>query len=158
MVAETGVSQAFTAPTLASSAIGFHNATFAWSRSASTPALDGSVSLSDSRRNFVLRINGDITFAPDVLNLIVGPTGSGKTSLLLALLGEMHFVASGVDSGFYLPREGGVAYAAQEPWVLNETIRNNIVFGEEFDEDRYRAGEYFESFSWVWGCLNPFVI
>ena len=79
-----------------------------------------------------------------MLNLIVGPTGSGKTSLLLALLGEMHFIAPGVDSWFSLPREGGVAYAAQEPWVMNETIRDNIVFGEEFDEERYQAGERFE--------------
>ncbi|KIJ48473.1 hypothetical protein M422DRAFT_247818 [Sphaerobolus stellatus SS14] len=37
-----------------------------------------------------------------------------------------------------LPRAGGVAYAAQESWVLNETIKNNIVFGATFDEERYK--------------------
>ena len=37
--------------------------------------------------------------------------------------GEMHFVPSGPGSWFNLPREGGVAYAAQESWVQNETIR-----------------------------------
>lgn len=55
--------------------------------------------------------------------MIIGPTGCGKTSLLMALLGEMHFAPSAPDSWFALPREGGVAYAAQEAWVQNETIR-----------------------------------
>lgn len=53
----------------------------------------------------------------------MGPTGSGKTALLLALIGELHFSPPGPDSWFNLPRQGGVAYAAQEPWVQNETIR-----------------------------------
>ena len=57
------------------------------------------------------------------MNLIVGPTGSGKTSLLMALLGEMHYIPSGPDSFVSLPREGGVAYAAQESWVQNDTIK-----------------------------------
>lgn len=59
----------------------------------------------------------------------------------MALLGEMHFTPKTIDAWFNLPREGGIAYAAQEPWVLNETIRDNIVFGQEFDEDRYKAGK-----------------
>ena len=56
----------------------------------------------------------------------------------MALLGELHYVPSGPDSWFNLPRENGVAYAAQESWVQNETIRNNILFCSEFDEIRYR--------------------
>lgn len=35
----------------------------------------------------------------------------------------MHFVPASPDSWFSLPRDGGVAYAAQEAWVQNETIR-----------------------------------
>jgi len=35
----------------------------------------------------------------------------------------MHFIPSGPDSWYNLPRDGGVAYAAQESWVLNETIK-----------------------------------
>lgn len=35
----------------------------------------------------------------------------------------MHYIPSGPDSFYNLPREGGVAYAAQESWVQNETIR-----------------------------------
>lgn len=62
-------------------------------------------------------------FKPGQINLIVGQTGSGKTSLLLALLGEMHYEATGPNAFVSLPRNGGVAYHAQESWVLNETIR-----------------------------------
>jgi len=51
----------------------------------------------------------------------------GKTSLLMALLGEMHFRREGLDSWFNLPRVGGVAFCAQEAWVQNETIKVNFV-------------------------------
>ena len=60
--------------------------------------------------------------------------------MLMALLGEMHFVPTNPDSWFNLPREGGVAYAAQESWVQNETIKNNILFGSAYDEERYQKG------------------
>lgn len=114
----------FVPPIADPEAIGFHNASFTWgvsdgsSTGSSTPA-----PLTPSRRKFTLRIDGDIRFKRGAFNLIVGPTGSGKTSLLLALLGELHFSPPGPDSWFNLPKEKGVAYAAQEPWVLNETIK-----------------------------------
>jgi hypothetical protein len=43
-------------------------------------------------------------------------------------IGELHFVPSGPDSWFNLPRAQGVAYAAQESWVQNETIKVKSVF------------------------------
>lgn len=55
----------------------------------------------------------------------------------------MHFIASSPDSWFNLPRKGGVAYAAQESWVQNDTIRNNILFGSEYNEERYQKGMYY---------------
>ncbi|KAF8966510.1 multidrug resistance-associated ABC transporter [Flammula alnicola] len=113
-------------------AIGFNNTTFSWS----LESQDGS--LTPTSRNFRLRIDGELLFKSNCINLIVGPTGSGKTSMLMALLGEMHFIRSTADSWFNLPREGGVAYAAQESWVQNETIRENILFGSPYDEVRYR--------------------
>jgi len=54
----------------------------------------------------------------------------------------MHFIPSAVDSWFNLPRTGGVAYAAQESWVQNETIRDNILFGSPYDEERYQKGVF----------------
>ncbi|EEB97898.1 hypothetical protein MPER_02688 [Moniliophthora perniciosa FA553] len=55
----------------------------------------------------------------------------------MALLGEMHFIPIKPDSYVSLPREGGLAYAAQESWVQNDTIQQNILFGSPFDEERY---------------------
>ena len=58
----------------------------------------------------------------------------------MALLGEMHFAPTQLDSAFNLPRAGGISLAVQESWVLNQTIRDNILFGSLFDEDRYQKG------------------
>ena len=69
-------------------------------------------------------------------------SGSGKTSLIMALLGEMHFAPTHPDSMFRLPRTGGVAFAVQESWVLNQTIRDNILFGSAYDEERYKKGAF----------------
>lgn len=55
--------------------------------------------------------------------------------------GEMHFIRPHADSWFNLPRQGGVAYAAQESWVQNATIRENILFGSAYDEERYCKGQ-----------------
>lgn len=104
---------------MAPSEIGFQHAAFSWSSGTSgtqTP----------STRHFSLHIEGKLIFKRGSINIVVGPTGSGKTSLLMALLGEMHFMPSSPSSSFNLPREGGVAYAAQESWVQNETIKVGI--------------------------------
>ncbi|KAJ7657296.1 hypothetical protein DFH06DRAFT_1269382 [Mycena polygramma] len=125
-----------TANTSSDEQIGFRNAMFSWSKE-----FDGSLTPSQQRQ-FLLKINGELIFKRGRINLIVGPTGSGKTSLLMALLGEMHWIPSSPDSWYNLPRESGVAYAAQESWVLNETIRSNIVFDTPFDEERYKKVLY----------------
>jgi len=45
-----------------------------------------------------------------------------------------------IDSWYNLPRDQGIAYAAQESWVQNETIRDNILFGAPYEEERYQKG------------------
>ncbi|KAF9229723.1 P-loop containing nucleoside triphosphate hydrolase protein [Gyrodon lividus] len=116
--------------------VGFRDAVFAWSNEANTGTL------TPSKRRFNLRIDDEVVFKRGCINLIVGPTGAGKTSMLMALLGEMHFMPSGPTSWFNLPRKGGVAYSAQESWVQNETIRDNILFGAPYDEARYEKVIY----------------
>jgi len=113
--------------------VGIRNASFTW-----TSQPTGTITPGSSRRNFTLRINDEVIFRKGKINLIVGPTGCGKSSLLMALLGELHYVPAGPDSWCNLPRTGGVAFAAQESWVQNETIRNNILFGSPYDEKRYK--------------------
>ena len=69
--------------------IGVRNAAFTWTNEnhgISTPVSPGTPGR--SRRNFVLRVDGEVQFKRGHINLIVGPTGSGKTSFLMALLGE----------------------------------------------------------------------
>ncbi|TFK34747.1 hypothetical protein BDQ12DRAFT_737985, partial [Crucibulum laeve] len=112
--------------------IGFRDAVFSWS----TDSEDDS--LPPSLHSFKLRVNGELLFKRGCINLIIGPTGCGKTSMLMALLGEMHFMSSSAEAWFNLPRSGGVAYAAQESWVQNATIRENILFGSQLDEPRYK--------------------
>ena len=61
--------------------IGLRDATFSWSRDGQ----DGT--LTPSKRDFRLNIENEVIFKKGVINLIIGPTGCGKTSLLMALLG-----------------------------------------------------------------------
>ncbi|XP_066976379.1 ATP-binding cassette sub-family C member 4-like isoform X2 [Macrobrachium rosenbergii] len=62
---------------------------------------------------------------------VIGPVGSGKGSLLHAILGELP-----AKAGSILVR-GKVAYASQEPWVFSGTVKQNILFGQPFNEKRY---------------------
>ncbi|KAG6845455.1 hypothetical protein H0H87_008815 [Tephrocybe sp. NHM501043] len=109
--------------------IGFNDAVFSWSNNNEIPTVPD--------RRFLLKIGREVIFRQGQLNLIIGPTGSGKTSVLMALLGELHYLPNGHYSWYNLPRESGVAYAAQESWVQSATIRDNIVFGSQYDTSRY---------------------
>ncbi len=100
--------------------IGIRRASFTWANDSAKLAVTPG---GTRRRMFMLHVDEELFFKRGKLNLIVGPTGSGKTSLLMALLGEMHYIPVGPDSFSSLPREGGVAYAAQESWLQNDTIK-----------------------------------
>ncbi|KIJ34155.1 hypothetical protein M422DRAFT_35218 [Sphaerobolus stellatus SS14] len=101
----------------ASGDIGFRSARFSWSVEA-----DSGGAVTPSRRRFRLDVQNELLFKEGKINIIVGPTASGKTSMLMALLGEMHFMPYSPNSWFNLPRAGG----------------NNIVFGATFEEERYK--------------------
>ncbi|GAA5895556.1 uncharacterized protein JCM6883_001546 [Sporobolomyces salmoneus] len=62
---------------------------------------------------------------------VVGTVGSGKSSLLQGLVGEMRRTEGEVVFG------GRLAFCAQQAWILNATIRDNILFGRPLDEKRY---------------------
>lgn len=65
------------------------------------------------------------------MTAVVGRVGEGKSSLVGALLGEMHRYSGTVHA------YGSLAYVAQSAWILNDTVRNNILFGKEYDRERY---------------------
>lgn len=62
---------------------------------------------------------------------IIGPVGSGKSSLMQLLLGELP-IGSGT-----VKMHGSLSYASQKPWLFTGTVRNNILFGLPYDKKRY---------------------
>ena len=116
--------------------MGFHNATLSWGDDWDS----GSFRLTD--------IN--VQFQANSLNIIVGPTGSGKSSLLLALLGEMTLLSGDI----FVPRSNKsepltfgravdipprIAYCSQQAWLRNDCIKNNIVFANTWNYERYQC-------------------
>jgi ATP-binding cassette subfamily C (CFTR/MRP) protein 1 len=72
---------------------------------------------------------------------VVGAVGTGKSSFLSAILGEMEPIN---DSKVYVTQPEGagpgyISYCAQTPWVVNDTLRGNVLFGREYDPERYQA-------------------
>lgn len=65
------------------------------------------------------------------LAVIVGPVGSGKSSLLSAILGEMNITKGSISLG------GNFAYVEQEPWIRSASVRDNIIMNKAWDEGRY---------------------
>ncbi|KAI2968248.1 hypothetical protein CBS147323_4440 [Aspergillus niger] len=98
--------------------IKFHNACYSGGNT------EGEVLLSDL--TLVIRQGSAV--------VVAGSIGSGKSSLLKAILGELCFV-----SGYsYIRPHLRMAYCAQEPWLLNDTIRNNILGGRAMDSGWYQ--------------------
>ncbi|NXG80683.1 MRP1 protein, partial [Baryphthengus martii] len=91
------------------------NATFSWAKN--DPPLLNSI-------NF--------TVPEGSLVAVVGQVGCGKSSLLSALLGEMD------KKEGYVVVKGSVAYVPQQAWVQNATLEDNIIFGREMNESRYK--------------------
>ncbi|CUG89425.1 ABC transporter, putative [Bodo saltans] len=68
---------------------------------------------------------------------VVGPVGSGKSLLCHALLGEAHCATTCADSN-PIRAPASVAYAAQEPFLMSGSVRDNILFFRPFNEEKYR--------------------
>ncbi|CAH1105167.1 unnamed protein product [Psylliodes chrysocephalus] len=62
---------------------------------------------------------------------VVGLVGAGKSTLLHVILKELVPVEGFVDVS------GSVSYASQEPWIFGGSVRQNILFGNDYNEDRY---------------------
>ncbi|KAF8963320.1 multidrug resistance-associated ABC transporter [Flammula alnicola] len=94
-------------------------------------------------RRFELR-DISITFPPGELTVITGPTASGKTALLMAVLGELTLLSGRIIMSKEPSRiENGlmrcISYAAQSPWLRHQSIKDNILFGYPYDEERYNS-------------------
>ncbi|XP_029305645.1 LOW QUALITY PROTEIN: ATP-binding cassette sub-family C member 2 [Cottoperca gobio] len=97
------------------SAISVQDGSFAWEREAE-PLLK----------------NVSLDIKPGRLVAVVGAVGSGKSSLMSALLGEMH-----TTKGF-INIQGSLAFVPQQAWIQNATLRDNILFGSPHEEIRFQ--------------------
>lgn len=97
-------------------AVKLNKASFTWNEEASEPTLK----------------EIDVEIKKGSLVAIVGTVGSGKSSLLAAMLGEI----DKTEGQAFI--NGRVAYVAQQAWIQNETIQNNILFNESLDDKRYQ--------------------
>ncbi|KAM6442960.1 ATP-binding cassette sub-family C member 2 isoform 1-T1 [Liasis olivaceus] len=96
-------------------AVKFHEASFAWEQ-------DSDVTVKD----ITLEIPHGSLVA------IVGSVGSGKSSLISAMLGEMENIKGHINI------QGSMAYVPQQAWIQNATLKDNILFGSPLDEARYQ--------------------
>jgi ATP-binding cassette subfamily C (CFTR/MRP) protein 1 len=90
-------------------------ASFAWSKDTVIPTLN----------NISLKI------AKNKLIAIVGQVGSGKSSLLSALLGDMIKIEGKVNVN------GSIAYVPQQAWILNSTLKENVLFTKLMDRNKF---------------------
>uniref|UniRef100_A0A3P9HFG9 ATP-binding cassette, sub-family C (CFTR/MRP), member 2 n=1 Tax=Oryzias latipes TaxID=8090 RepID=A0A3P9HFG9_ORYLA len=97
------------------SAVSVHNGSFSWEKDAEPLLKDVSLEIEPGR-----------------LVAVVGAVGSGKSSLLSALLGEMH-----CTKGF-INIKGSLAFVPQQAWIQNATLRDNILFGSPHEEKRFQ--------------------
>jgi len=95
--------------------IRIRDGTFRWDRHENRTALQG-INFSASKGE---------------LSCIVGRVGSGKSSFLQSILGDLYKVTGEVTV------HGSIAYVAQQAWVMNATVRENIVFGHRWDPTFY---------------------
>ncbi|KAI7826006.1 P-loop containing nucleoside triphosphate hydrolase protein [Gamsiella multidivaricata] len=73
----------------------------------------------------------NVSISRSSLTAVVGRVGQGKSSLLSAMIGEM-YKRHGSVKVF-----GSIAYVPQQAWIVNATLRENIVFGKPFDQQKY---------------------
>lgn len=97
--------------------------------------------------------NINLIIKPGQLCAVVGPVGSGKSSMLHLLLKDLYPGAGSVtitqdasknnfrnnmSNGYFMSNPNlRISYASQEPWLFGDTVRENIIFGQPYDKARY---------------------
>lgn len=96
---------------------------------------DTSASLTAPEGTLVALRDINLNVTAGQLCIVTGAVGTGKSTLMDALLGELHCVAGSCSV------EGPVSYAPQDAWILAGSVKSNILFGSDMDPERYtRSG------------------
>ncbi|XP_074845820.1 ATP-binding cassette sub-family C member 10 isoform X4 [Carettochelys insculpta] len=115
-------------PTVPSSALEMHQATFSW-----LPAKEESSRQHLSSGTLQIFIQ-DLALTKGTLVGVVGKVGCGKSSLLAAITGELNKLGGQV---YVWDLQRGFGLATQEPWIQFTTVRENILFGRDYDARFY---------------------
>ena len=95
-------------------------------------ALDSSTTLADEDQTLPFEIKGlDLEVGRNELIAVIGSVGSGKSSLLAALAGDMRRTTGEVVLG------ASRAFCPQYAWIQNTTVKENIIFGKDYYPDWY---------------------
>ena len=87
-------------------------------------------SWSDSKKPTLKDI--DFEIPKGSLTAIVGVVGSGKSSLLQAILGEMEMISGNVKTN------GTISFVSQQAWIQNLSLKDNILFSQPYQKQRYQ--------------------
>lgn len=130
--------------------IAFENATVAWPKVEDTEISDNHSG--EQREAHSMLRNVTLGFPTGKLSVISGKTGSGKSLLLAAILGEVKILDGYIkmptppkidEDATFIPQSEWivpelVAFVSQTPWIEGGTVKENVVFGLPFVEERYR--------------------
>uniref|UniRef100_A0A1Y1K6E3 Uncharacterized protein n=1 Tax=Photinus pyralis TaxID=7054 RepID=A0A1Y1K6E3_PHOPY len=97
-----------------------------------SPRTDLAISIRNGSSAQSILSNLNLEIKSGGLTAIIGSVGSGKTSLLNLILGEIPLSTGEIQL------TGNVSFAPQEPWIFSATIRQNVLFGAEWCETRYK--------------------
>ncbi|PWA02834.1 hypothetical protein BB558_001011 [Smittium angustum] len=109
-----------------------------------TESVPNQIDIENTKAHEFILENLNISFPVGQVSLLSGPVGSGKSSLLRALVGEMQLIEGQIN----IPVSGDgntlfkVGYVPQEPWLRNASVRENILFGQKYDQERYETVLY----------------
>ncbi|KAF7316261.1 Multidrug resistance-associated ABC transporter protein [Mycena indigotica] len=137
-----------------SSTIAFQSCTVTWPQDRNAASASATPSAASTPRHKFILVDLSLQFPPGQLSLVCGKLGSGKTLLLLALLGEADILSGQMlcprsppnalaeFAGKTISKEqwivsGMCAFVPQAAWLRNASIKENILFNLPYDEERY---------------------